>query len=125
MNLPGSFVVGAGECEVYTFVKIELQVFAFFAHEAAEIGIVSARHVRKARAEAFVIRPAERIRTLQVNVVTESDERSFGIAQIDAACSVGKNGGFDAHAGEDPHGKSDLPGGVAFVKMNAALHAGD
>ena len=104
---------------------MSFELFSFFGDEAAEFGVVGVGHVGKARAEAVVVGTDERVGALQIDVIAKGDERALGIAEIDAAGGVGEDDGFDAHAREDADGERDLLGGVAFVEMDAALHARD
>src|SRR5204862_3317376 len=67
----------------------------------------------------------KRVRALQIDVITEGDQRSLGIVEVDAAGGVSEDDRLHSHARENAHRERDLFGGVAFVKMNAALHAGD
>src|SRR5215469_9298357 len=58
-------------------------------------------------------------------MVADGDQSATAVAGIDAACSVGHHNSLDSHAGEDTNRKGNLLCGIAFVKMNAALHSSD
>src|SRR5215472_9649460 len=58
-------------------------------------------------------------------MVADGDQSATAVAGIDAACSVGHYNSLDSHAGEDTNRKGDLLCGIAFVKMDAALHSSD
>src|SRR5260370_37276004 len=81
--------------------------------------------VRKTWAEAFIIRTGERILSLQVDVVTDQNQRALLIAEIDTPSGVGENHGTNSHAAKHAHGKRDFLRGVTLIKMHAALHCGD
>src|SRR5260370_29122460 len=60
---------------------------------------------------------------LKIDVVTNREAESLRIVAIDAAGRVGNDYGFDAHARENANGEGDFLHGIAFVQMDAALHA--
>src|SRR5277367_2916613 len=124
-NFRGGFVVWTGESRVHAFGGIYAEFFGCGEREFA-IGLrVGLGHIWKARAEAVVVGTDERMNALEIEVIADDDERALGELQIDAAGGVGENGGANAEAAEDAHGKRDLLRGVAFVEMDAALHGGD
>ncbi len=82
------------------------------------------RHVGKAHAEAIVIRPGQRVVSLQVDVVADQHQRALLVGEIDSSRRVGKNDGANSHTLEDPHGEGDLLRRISLIKMDAALHRG-
>ena len=85
---------------------------------------VGVSHVGKAYAEAVVVGTDQGIRSLQVDVVADQDQRALLVIQIDAAGCVGEDDGTNSHAAEDAHGEGDLLRRISFIEMNAALHHG-
>src|SRR5260370_30637767 len=81
-------------------------------------------HVRKAWAEAFIIRTGERILSLQVDVVTDQNQRPLLIAEIDTPSGIGENHGTNSHAAKHAHGKRDFRRGVTLIKMYPPLQCG-
>ena len=86
---------------------------------------VGVRHVGEADAEAVVIGADQRIRSLQIDVVADHDQRALRVAEIDASGGVGEDDGANAHACEDADGEGDFLRGISFIEMHAALHGGD
>ena len=82
-------------------------------------------HVREARPETVVVGSKERVGALEIDVITESNQRSFGILQINTTSGIGQDHGFDAHSCENTNRKRDFFGSVTFVEMHAALHPCD
>src|SRR4029077_9917092 len=98
---------------------------AFLLCEIAIRLRVCLSHVRKTWAEALIIRTSERILPLQVDVVTDQNQRALLIAEIDTSSGVGENHGTNSHAAKHAHGKGDFLRGVTLIKMHAPLHCGD
>ena len=72
-----------------------------------------------------MIRTSERILSLQVDVVTDQNQRALLIAEIDTPSGVGENHGTNSHAAKHAHGKRHFLRGVTLIKMYAPLHRGD
>ena len=66
------------------------------------------RHVGKAHAEAVVIRPDQRIRSLQIDVIADQHQRALLIIQINPARRVGQDDGTNSHAPKHPHGECNF-----------------
>src|SRR5438309_4052698 len=115
MNFGWSFIVRPCQSQTNTCVKVERELLSFFRDEAAKVRVVSPRHVGKTRTEAIFIWSDQRIRSLQVDVVTNGDQRPLGIVEIDASSGVGDDERFDAHTGEHANRKRYLFRRVAFV----------
>src|SRR4029077_2955652 len=121
----GRFVAGAGERGVNAFVRFDAQALGFDERGFAIGFPVSLGHVGKARAEAVVVGADERIGALQVDVVGEDDERALLVVGVDAAGSVGEDGGANSQAAEDADREDDFVRRVTFVGVHAALHGRD
>ena len=124
-NFGGGFEAGAGKRCVDSFVNAEAEAFRFAQSDFAIRLEVSFAHIRKAWAEALVIRSDERIFSLQIDVVANHHQRALAVIEIDRAGGVGEDGGADAEASEDAHRKHHFPARISFVAMDAALHRGD
>ena len=61
---------------------------------------------------------------MQVDVVPNRHQAPLRIIAIDPTCGVGEDHRLDSHTGEDANGQNDFLGGITFVEMHAALHAG-
>src|SRR5580704_4282985 len=121
----GCFVAGAGEGGVYAFAEIDVKAAAGGESEFAEFLVVRVGHVGEARAEFIGVGAGEGVGALQIDVIADDDEASLGEFFLDAAGGVGEDDGFDAEAGKNANGKGDVLRRVAFVEMDAALHASD
>ncbi len=82
------------------------------------------RHVGKAHAEAVVIRPGQRIRSLQVDVVADEHQCALLVVEINPARRIGQDDGANSHAPEHARRKSNFLRGISFIKMYASLHHG-
>ena len=100
------------------------ELFGFAKRDFAIRLPVGLGHIRKARTEALIVRANQWINALQVDVITDNDQRALGVLQIDAAGGVGKNRRTNSHAAQDTHRESDFLRGVALIEMDAALHRG-
>src|SRR5580700_3181988 len=121
----GCFVTGAGEGGVDPFAEIDVEAAAGGEGELTKLLVVCVGHVGKARAEFIDVGPGEGICALQIDVIADDDEASLGEFFFYAAGGVGEDDGFDAEAGKNANGKGDVLRRVAFVEMDAALHASD
>src|SRR3954453_10697998 len=82
-------------------------------------------HIGEADAETLVVGANERIRPLQIDVITDKHQRALRESEIDATRGVGEDHGFDTHTRKYANGERDLLGGITLVLMDAALHGGD
>ncbi len=124
-NFGGGFEAGTGERGVYSFVNVEAEPLRLAQRDFAiwlEVGIA---HIRKARAEALVVRSDQRIISLQIDVIANHDQRALAVIEIDRSSRVGEDGGADAEASKDAHREDHFPARISFVQVDAALHRGD
>src|SRR6185437_2300007 len=124
-NFGGSFKARTGKRGVDSFVNAKAEAFRLAQSDFAIQLEVSVAHIRKARAEALVIRSDQRIFSLQINVVANHNQPALAVIKIDRAGGVGEDGRADANASEDAHRKNHFPARISFIEMNAALHRGD
>jgi hypothetical protein len=125
IDLGGRFVAGAQQRGVDSFVQQDSEFGGLFAGDLAIGARVGVRHVGEAKAEAVVVGAGQRIRSLQIDVVFDQDQRALRVAEVDASGGVGEDHGVDSHAGEHADGKGDLLRGVSLVLVDATLHGGD
>ena len=62
---------------------------------------------------------------MQIDVIRHDHQCALTVLAVDSTGGVGEDRSFDPHSAKHPHGKCDLGGRVAFVKMYAALHGGE
>src|ERR1700682_3009003 len=105
-------------------MDVQAQLFGFLIDEGVELAIISLGHVWEPHTEALIIRTAERIRALQVDVIADHYQAALRIVAIDTAGGIGEDDGFNAHARENADGERYFLYGISFVKMHAALHSG-
>src|SRR6185437_6233668 len=124
-NFGGSFKARTGKRGVDSFVNAKAEAFRLAQSDFAIQLEVSVAHIRKARAEALVIRSDQRIFSLQINVVANHNQRALAVIKIDRAGGVGEDGRADANASEDAHRKNHFPARISFIEMDATSHRGD
>ena len=124
-NLRGRLVTRPGERGINAFVNHHAEFSTRFQREFAEIFVVRVGHIRKAQAEAFVIRSDQRIRALQIDVIAQDDQRPLVIIAVDPAGGVRQYHRADPHARQYAHRKNHFRKRIAFVKMHASLHDGN
>src|SRR5690242_9804134 len=77
----------------------------------------------KSQAEAFIVWSRERIDALKIDVVADHDEATLHKFALDASGGVGEDYSLHSHARENADRKRYFFRGIAFIKMDAALHA--
>src|SRR5271166_4359610 len=130
-NLGGGLIAGPGDGEINSFAKFKTLFAGGQLCQRAEGFRVGLGHVSKTKGGAGaggksrLVRSDERVPSHVVDVVAERHKLTQVIALLDASGGVGEDGRLDAHRAQHAHGKGDLLGRVAFVKMYAALHDDD
>src|SRR6266567_3704402 len=117
-------VVRPGKRRVHAFVHSYAHAFSFPECHFTKLSVVRRSHVRKARAESFLIGARKRIDALQINVIADRHQPPLHEFLLDATRGVRQNDGLHAHAREDADGKRHLLHGITLVKMDAPLHPG-
>ena len=77
INFGRSFIAGAEQGGVNAFVQMNSEFGGLFVGELAIVFCVGVRHVGEADAEAVVVRADERIRSLQIDVIADHDQRAL------------------------------------------------
>src|SRR6266481_563693 len=119
------FVTWAEESRIHTFIHPNAHAVRFTDRHFTEAFVVSRGHVVKAQAKALVVWPGERIDALQIDVVADHHQSALREFAFDATRCIGENHGLHSHARENTDGKGHFFCGITFIKMDAALHAGD
>src|SRR5579885_3648119 len=109
---------------VNAFVHADAQAVPFAYRHFAEAPVVRDRQVRKTRAEPVIVRTAQRIHALQIDLVLDRYEPALRELRLDAARRVRHDQRLYAHPREDAHRKRDLVDRVAFIQVYAPLHCG-
>src|SRR5207302_6651508 len=117
-----SLITRAGKCGVHAFGEVPAEYLSGLGSNLAITLRVSVSHVGKAFAELVIIRAHQGILPLQIYVIFNEHQRTLLVFEIDPSGGVGEDNGANAHATEDANRERNLLGGVALVKMNAALH---
>ena len=115
-------VVRPGQRRVHAFVHSDAHAFSFPKGHFTKLSVVRRSHVRKARAESFLIGARKRIDALQINMIADHHQPALHEFPFNAARGVRQNDGLHAHAREDADGKRHLLHRITLVKMDAALH---
>src|SRR3984893_95295 len=105
-------------------MDVQAQLFGFLIDEGVELAIISLGHVWKPHTEALIIRTAERIRALQVDVIADHHQAALRIIAIDTAGGSREDDCLNAQARENADGERYFLYGISFVEMHAALHSG-
>ena len=91
----------------------------------AELLCICADHVREARAELRVVRPAQRVGAHEVDVVVDHHEVARLERGVEAAARVGEDHSPHAPRTQDADRKRDRLHVVALVVMKPSAHDGD
>src|SRR5229473_6424530 len=118
-------VVRPGQRRVHAFVHSDAHAFSFPKGHFTKLSVVRRSHVRKARAESFLIGARKRIDALQIDVIADHHQPALHEFPFDAARGVRENYGLHAHAPENAYGKDHFLRRIAFIKMHAPLHPGN
>ena len=103
--------------DVHAMRKAQPEVRRRLARQLPQASRVQIRQVRKARAEAIVIRSDERIVAHEVDVVVDDHERALHEPRVDAARGVGEDERLHTEQPERAHGKGDRPRIVSLVQV--------
>ena len=119
------FEVRACHGDVDALAQRQLLVQRDGARDFPEPGVVRHRHVRKAGAEAVVVRPDERAVAEQVDVVGNEHEVARPPQRVHPPAGVGHDEHLRPERAQDAHREGHPAKGVALVAMEAALHRDD
>ena len=100
----------------------EVRAAGDFQSAIDQVAIVRAAHVGEARAERIFVDADQRIAVHQVDVIFHDHHVAAAVVRIQSAAGVGDDQQIDAQGFHHAHRQRDLPGGIAFVEMKAALH---
>ncbi len=119
------FVIGAGDGDISALVGDEVRSASDFQGAIDEVAVVGLAHVGEARAEGIVVDADERVGVHEVYVIVHDHDVAAFVERIQSAGCVRDDKQVDAEGFHHADGQGDLPGGVAFVEMEAALHGDD
>src|SRR5712664_3172669 len=112
------------ESRVHALKHPDAHAVSFADGHLTKSAVVRRGHVVETQAESLVVRSGQRIDALQIDVIADHHQPALHEFPFDAARGVGEDHGLYAHARENADGKRHLFRGVAFVKMDPALHPG-
>ena len=122
--LGGALVARAGQLAVDALAQGDGVLRRHGAYDAAERGVVDVGHIREARAELLDVRPNQRVRDEDGDVVRDEHEVAGVKAAVDAAGGVREEEYLRAQQLQQPRGQHHVVYLVALVVVDAALHAG-
>ena len=117
-----SFIRGTREANVHTFVDVYAELLSDGLRLRDEFAVIGARHIREAWAEHLDVGADERVGEI-VDVVADDHQITYAEGLVDTTCGVGDEEVLDTEELHHADGEGDLLHGVAFVVVEAPLHA--
>ena len=124
-DLRRSFVAGAHIAQIYSVAQCNALRGGHLVCQTAQSGRIGVGHIAEARAEARIVGAGERVGAHKIDVVVNDHQVAHLEAGVDAAGGIGHDQRCHAQLLHHPHGENDIGQCVAFVEMEAALHADD
>ena len=120
--LSWGLIRGTREADVHTFVDVDAELLSDGLSLRDEFAVVRARHIREAWPEHLDVGADERVGEV-VDVVADDHQIAYAEGLVDTTCGVGDEEVLDTEELHHTDREGDLLHGVAFVVVEAPLHA--
>ena len=124
-HLGGRFELRAGEVHVNAFLQRKLLLARDLFGKGTQARGVDIGHIREARAEFLDVRPPERAKVEELDVVGDEHEVARLIVCVHSARGVRHDHRLRAKQANDANGVGSVLHGVALVAVHSALHDRD